>query len=610
MFITELIMKHTAYRRSSRKRHECLGRLLYTAQIAMVLILILPPESIGQSHSYDLNAEGRAPFQMHSGFYTRNATQTEPRGPSLAYSGNVTVPRALGFRIIFGDFNLGLHSYIVAFSNKDGAHQTLDDVSIRQWGNGTAFFNGETVTIELYVDARDSDVFFEITETQLSPLVPSYTSDHTMRVMSDDCPSSDLHKYVLESNCQDDRNLSTHPAAGRTLNDWSGVIVPNCTAWVTSSGALVSAGHCRYNSGVLRMVGVEFNSPVSTPDGVPQHPHPDHQYAVDQSSVIDSGPYSVSGNDWMVFKVHPNSNTGLLPAQAQESFYRISRNITLHENDLVTVIGHGVTEQLNELYKAQKDRTKPFISKSSVFPTFRVLTTVSGGDSGGPIIDESSGLVIGITTHGTGSDLDVLLCPATGQRFDHAPLASALNNILGEGTVFVDNGYPNSASTGTFLDPVSSVFEGISLSGSGGSVAITEGSYSEVGVIDSAVKLFATSGNVRIGGAGSYASYPPFNDPSIVSDVSTTSIHSVEIHSIFPNPVRDMVSVDISCSASGSVVFDIYDMPGRKVASVISYMEEGRQVYSFSASSLSAGVYVLKLSSSFGGSARVFHTIK
>ncbi|NIT59151.1 MAG: hypothetical protein GWN00_23890, partial [Aliifodinibius sp.] len=56
---------------------------------------------------------------------------------------------------------------------------------------------------------------------------------------------------------------------------------------------------------------VEFNVPPSDENGNIQHPGPEDVYVVDPNSIIYHN--NGDGDDWAVFEVFPNSETGLLP---------------------------------------------------------------------------------------------------------------------------------------------------------------------------------------------------------------------------------------------------------------------------------------------------------
>jgi len=85
-----------------------------------------------------------------------------------------------------------------------------------------------------------------------------------------------------------------------------------CTANLTLDGCFITAGHCLDASGPNDVV--QFNVPLSNANGSLNHPPPSDQYMPTGSAQFSNGG---QGNDWGVFTVHPNSETGLTPLQAQ-----------------------------------------------------------------------------------------------------------------------------------------------------------------------------------------------------------------------------------------------------------------------------------------------------
>ena len=49
-------------------------------------------------------------------------------------------------------------------SLEDGGYQNLNAISLKQWSNTSAFFNGNAVQIELYVEPEDRGIFLDVKE--------------------------------------------------------------------------------------------------------------------------------------------------------------------------------------------------------------------------------------------------------------------------------------------------------------------------------------------------------------------------------------------------------------------------------------------------------------
>ncbi|MFI4893206.1 MAG: hypothetical protein ACIAQ0_07190 [Phycisphaerales bacterium JB058] len=273
-----------------------------------------------------------------------------------------------------GSKELGNESYLRITSLEDGAVQYLDKVSIDQWRYTSAYFNGDTVLVELmaYPNSGPNEL---IMSSVIAGSPPTYE----------------------ESICgsTDDRVLSSDPRAARALPI-------GCTAWMIddSEHCFLTAGHC--NGGLNNDINVvQFNVPLSNNScsfsGI-NHPGPEDQYAVDAASQQTNGGGGV-GNDWGYLGAFPNSNTGLKPWQAMGDWFELDFSAPTAANARVTGYG-SVSSSLAPCtwYAVQKTHAGPFFSLSGNALAYGMDTT--GGNSGSPVIDEATGMAIGIHTHG------------------------------------------------------------------------------------------------------------------------------------------------------------------------------------------------------------------
>ncbi len=304
------------------------------------------------------------PYYLDSGVHNGPAG-----GPAIrVYSAVIEVEGAPWLRLFFSEAHLGRGSYLLITSRQDGAWQRLDAVTLREWQNSTAYFNGDAVTLELYVAEGDQGVFVRMQEIMVGEWVQG---------------------PPLESICgpTDDRIPSNDPAVGRLLNI-------GCTGWIITNGKLISAGHCLDGNGANVM---EFNVPPSLPNGTIQHPLPEDQYAVDVSSkvYVNGG----VGNDWGVFNVFDNSITGLQPIQAQGAAFLVVQDLT---PDSIRITGYGVDD--GTANQTQQTHVGPNAGSSGTVMRYR--TDTQGGNSGSPVIDDATHFAVGVHTHGG--------CTATG----------------------------------------------------------------------------------------------------------------------------------------------------------------------------------------------------
>ena len=280
-------------------------------------------------------------------------------GHELAVADMVFVPGAQWLRINFSNARLGNASYVELTSLIDGATQVLDTNTLRQWNYSSAFFNGDAVEIKLFVGSADKDVYLEIED-----------------VVVGDWPVG------VKSICGvDNRVSSNEPRVGR--------IVPiGCTGWIASNGKNVTAGHCLDSSNAQVF---EFNVPQSQSDGTIVHPGPDDQYSVIQSSrnFVNGG----VGNDWGIFAVSDNSNTGLQPIDAQNASFTFAQDLG-PANIRITGFGvdSGSTNQTNQTHLGP--------NAGSSGTTMRYTADTTGGNSGSPVIDGNSSRSVGVHTHG------------------------------------------------------------------------------------------------------------------------------------------------------------------------------------------------------------------
>jgi hypothetical protein len=138
---------------------------------------------------------------------------------------------------------------------------------------------------------------------------------------------------------------------------------------------------------------LEFNVPLSLPDGTIQHPGPEDQYAVDVASKVFTN--GGIGNDWGVFQVFNNSITGLQPIQAQGASFNVVQD---YGPPQIRITGYGVDFNDPTHNQAQQTHVGPNVGSSA--NTMRYQTDTEGGNSGSPVIDEATGYAVGVHTHG------------------------------------------------------------------------------------------------------------------------------------------------------------------------------------------------------------------
>jgi V8-like Glu-specific endopeptidase len=345
--------------------------------------------------------------------------------PQVVWSKVVTVPGSSWLRLEYegvmlsGSPDSGSNgSFLRITSILDGAVQTQHLRHIGEWSDTSAYFNGDSVLVELLAQPNTGDNRLVIRNAIAGPVAPTST----------------------DSICgpTDDRVLSSDQRVAR--NQPTG-----CTSWLINdcNHCFLTAGHCASGVNV-----VQFNCPLSTSGGSIQHPGPQDQYAVDASSMQSNGGQGV-GNDWAYFGVFANSSTGLTPHQANgmQAFDLVSPPAV--SGQLIRITGNGsVGSPVSPTWNlVQKTHAGPYFSFSG--STVRYTTDTSGGNSGSPVILDGTNQAIAIHTHGG--------CSSTGGSnastgSNHGALQTALASPQGvcdcpELEIDFPNGLPQ------FVDP-------------------------------------------------------------------------------------------------------------------------------------------------------------
>ena len=555
------------------------------------------------------------PYVMDSGLHEG------PTGrgaiPELAFSEIIQVADAPWLRLKFQDYHLqqqsrptGLGidtsrvesdsikaiSYITITSLEDGGTQRMDANSLPKWNNASAYFNGDAVMIELHVAPEDKGVFIRISEI----------------LIGERGTGPGLDKTTTQCGATDDRSSSSDAAVGR-------IIPAGCTGWIVSNGSHLTAGHCvGPNMDIL-----EFDVPASDADGNINCAHPDDQYPIDANSIVwnDDG-LGQEGDDWAVFACNPNSNTGLLPIHAQQTFYRMSRD---DNPDNVQVTGYGVdfdpagapggpcvnlpcagfgdcnsSSQTLQL-EAGSYEGEDVQSASDVVIDYRVDTEC--GNSGSPVSVDGSALAVGIHTNG---GCTVAGGENSGTGFENDDLEAAIQDFPGPNVEYADRNHPVPAADedGTVLRPYDTVTEAVNAVLSGGIVSIVTGAYNESITITTAMTITAPVGIVALG-----TSFLPKSMPALAGEVAAVVAEAADglipaVYSLspnFPNPFNPATTIRFGLPEAAAARLVVYDLLGREVARLLERtLEAGYHSVVWNGKSaagaeLPSGLYIARL---------------
>ena len=366
---------------------------------------------------------------------------------------SVSIEGAVWLQLKFDDFQL--EGGTLTISDEQGQSQTFTQSQLAAWEGLTAIFNGSQLTVTLdagesgEVSATIGDIIIGLpqqgTEEGLLSVpqgLRDLLGDDFSRYIPDDLPrepggneSGISIEGVQESICgsNDNRTASNHALSGR--------IMPiGCTGWIINGGAFLTAGHCIRSTTQI----VEFNVPASLADGTTVAPAVRDQYRIVEDSIVSG--FTGVGNDWAVFRVLPNTETGLMPMAAQGGAFQLSNT---EDPSNVRITGYGVDGPApnfgsppprnadNQTLQTHPGALTDHTVGGPNSATLRYTVDTQGGNSGSPVIVEGgSDVAIGIHTNGG--------CSASGgsnagTSFRNAGLWAAVSGFMGADDIIWQN---------------------------------------------------------------------------------------------------------------------------------------------------------------------------
>jgi hypothetical protein len=293
------------------------------------------------------------------------ANQT--RGFAVVYDQAVSVADAMWIRLYFGHVALDAGSYLRITSAKDGEIQELDGSGLTLWQNTSAYFNGDTVYLELVAapGSRGNQVVLERVAVQMAPADRGPCAD-------DDC-----------GICGSDDRVPSDEL-------WSCRLMPvGCSASVYNmNSCLVSAGHCADFPSPLV---AEFDVPSSHSNCSTESPPVADQFPVTDREFLNEGP----GADWSVMTTGPNN-------QGQTAYERYGqyRPITEYSAPPGTqseVWGYGVDNDNPTRSQTQQYSDGEITERHSTYYVYNDDTTY--GNSGSGLLNGNDDTIVGIVTH-------------------------------------------------------------------------------------------------------------------------------------------------------------------------------------------------------------------
>jgi V8-like Glu-specific endopeptidase len=307
-------------------------------------------------------------------------------------------------------------SYLVITSLLDNATQRLNAVSIQDWSNTSAYFNGDAVRIEL----------FAYPGSGLNRIRMSTVTGGTFEQGAGQGAPDTICGNV------DDRTLSSYPANAR-------ILPMGCTGWLITNGTcanrFLTAGHCFLTPPIPTSAVVQFNVPLSTAGGGLVNPPPEHQYPVNMASL--QAVQTVIGNDWAQFFTNANSNTGLHAREAQGGAAYSIANAPAVAGQTLRITGYGTTHPNDPVMngglplthnQVQKTHTGAYTLIAGTRIEYAVDTT--GGNSGSPVVNGTSPSNVSFGIH-TNAGCNTGGGANSGTAIQNAGLQAALASPLG-----------------------------------------------------------------------------------------------------------------------------------------------------------------------------------
>ncbi|MBS0198262.1 MAG: hypothetical protein JSR77_16035 [Planctomycetes bacterium] len=338
----------------------------------------------------------------------QNSTLEHPLGESLPYfmdTGALDNPanqivqvaafpvhmnQASWMRLYFDTADLPEGSYVVLTSMKDGEFQVLDRVSMAMWSDSSAYFNGDTVVVELFAGPKTDGTRLKI--KRIGAEIPA-------------APVGDPGQCGI---CNGDQRVPTNEL-------WSGRIMPvGCTGSVycaTGTG-MITAGHCL--QGQSNLV-VQFNVPASNANCSTNAPPVNDQFPVLPGFQFQNAGI---GNDWGVYLTGPNG-AGQTPFQRYGQF-RALAPVPAGVNTNTNIWGYGLD---TNCVRSQTQQNSNGVITVQASDHYQFTDDVRGGNSGSGFLNASN-QIIGVVTHCSFAG-----CPNYATRIDQPNFVAGRNSV-------------------------------------------------------------------------------------------------------------------------------------------------------------------------------------
>ncbi len=296
--------------------------------------------------------------------------------PEIVAAFPITMPGSSFMRLYFSQADLAEGTRVRVTSVLDGEVQELGVDGMLLWGNTTAYFNGDTVLVEVIAGPNTAGNRLAIKDLGID---------------------MGIRPAGANGQCGIIGGTDTRALSSET---WSGRIMPvGCTGSVycNTGGGMVTAGHCVDGQSNLVM---HFNVPASTSGCGTVAPPVADQFPITNWLFENANPSSV-GADWAVLNVGTN-NLGQRPFGRYGTFRSLA-TAPAAVNAASNIWGYGVDTTCTRSQVQQYSGG----NITNVFGThYYYNNDIRGGNSGSGFLNASN-QIIGIVSHCAGSSYNI-----------------------------------------------------------------------------------------------------------------------------------------------------------------------------------------------------------
>ncbi|MEM1134715.1 MAG: T9SS type A sorting domain-containing protein [Bacteroidota bacterium] len=557
-------------------------------------------------------------------------------------------PNASSVRLYFEKVQMGERSYLL-LEGIDGAMQKLDATALKNWHNSSAYFNGGEVKISVYQAPGDS-VTFKVKDVKISERKPKQENSLVEEITT---------KSEMQSGDAEDIAFGEKPAYAAAVGRLTDGVTAQGTGWIAPNGAIITDYngiiiHDKWVEGGQIMAYktfdmIEFNVPLSDPDGTINHPSPEYQFPLNTENFItrliqgkgnvdelpdailieapvynpDDGLFedivTVSTySGYMIYEAIPNSS-GKLPGEKIGEYFQVNtyptgeniqgerfdlfhfglhtssqpdKNKTLQLLKVEAVNPNDVLHKVND-----KDRFLTY-EKAPPFPNSFWRTTMEGA----PITYEGTNVALGIHSDG------FFVAPSLGIGFRDNLLLDDLSDFFSSSMTYVDQASLWDTSNGEIDKPYKTVAEGIQAVPENKILSIAKGYYNEILILDKPITLQAPVGKAVIGASGGNSriasTHLPaelfMDDEDNFTDWEDKVSHIIELQA-HPNPFTDATELQYTLYEALPVTVKVFDILGNEINTLLEEEQAaGKYTLTFEGKDkmgipIQSGLYIIKM---------------